>query len=88
MAISGTDPTDQNTPMPFINGGGVVTETDPVTEKNAMPAGSAAMYVFSTDWVQAYNGQTLSFRSGGKGYQLDAALIAALNAASAPITAV
>jgi hypothetical protein len=74
---------DQPVTAPYVAGGGVAQANATVLDALA---GEAATYVFSAPWVQAFNGQTLSFRPGPP-YSVDAALLAALNAASAPITA-
>jgi hypothetical protein len=44
----------------------------------------AATYVFSTNFTLVYNSQVVSFRPG-LAYSMDAALLAALTAAGAPI---
>jgi len=74
---------DQQTVNSAVAGGHVV-ETANATVLDAI-TGEASTYVFSTFWTQVFNGQTLSFRPGVP-YSVDAALLTALNAASAPIT--
>lgn len=74
---------DQPTSSPYVSGPVVgsanATVLDTIT-------GEAPTYVFSAFLTLAYRGQTLSFRPGVP-YSLDPALLAALNAVSAPITA-
>jgi hypothetical protein len=72
---------DQPTLAPYVTNG--VTASATAAALNGV-ANEAPTYVFSAPWTQIFNCQTLSFRVGIP-YSLDAALLAALQAASAPI---
>jgi hypothetical protein len=76
---------DQQTVHAAIIGGVLIEETPATMDAVGLPSGIAD-YVFSATWTQVYNGQTLSFVPGVP-YAVDAALLAALTGASAPITA-
>ena len=73
---------DQPITAPFVAQGNIGKANATVLDALA---GEAPTYVFSAPWTQIYNGQVLSFRPGPS-YSIDAALLTALNAASAPIT--
>jgi hypothetical protein len=66
---------------------GDMSEGSAALAKTLLPSGSAAEYVFATEWQCPFNGNLLVFRPG-VGYPLDTALLAYLNGAGAPITAV
>ncbi len=90
-------PADQPTQTPFITPPpfagtpaaqmGGVGDPQPQVVKSLLPTGSAPLYVFATNYTCIFNGVTQAYRPG-VGYQLDPALLAFLNAQSAPITAV
>ncbi len=81
-----TEPADQ----PFITSldtGTGDTDQSPQADNALLPPGSAPFYVFSIEYRIIFNGVLIEYRPG-VGYQLDPALLAFLNAQSAPITAV
>jgi hypothetical protein len=72
----------QNISQPMITNG--TSGTINVTALQAT-AGASSVYQFNEDFTFVYNQTITSFRQGGI-YALDAALLAALTAASAPMT--
>jgi hypothetical protein len=81
-----TEPADQPNTTEIITGGDT-SEGNAAAEKLLLPSGASPFYVFSMPYQCVFNGQVLAFRPM-VGYELDAALLAFLNALSAPITAV
>jgi hypothetical protein len=76
---------DQPVLNPAVVNGVIQGQTPAIMDANGLPSG-VADYTFSANWVQTYNGVTLQFRPGQPN-AIDTALLAALNAAGAPITA-
>ncbi len=76
---------DQQAVQAAMANGVIIEETPARMDASGLPTGIAD-YVFSASWTQVYNRETLSFRPGVP-YAVDAALLAALTAASAPVTA-
>jgi hypothetical protein len=76
---------DQQTVHSAMGNGVVIEETPATMDALGLPSGIAD-YVFSAAWTQVYNGETLSFRPAVP-YAVDAALLAALTGAGAPIAA-